>query len=51
MGLRWPEPIDMCVGYVLKSRFSARKMWPISMILLIRNNEWSNFKKLLFIFL
>ena len=26
MGLRWPEPIYMCVGYVLKSRFSAGKM-------------------------
>ena len=51
MGLRWPEPIYMCVGYVLKSRFSAGKMWSISMILVILNNEWSNFKKLLFIFL
>ena len=51
MGLRWPEPIYMCVGYVLKSRFSAGKMWSISMILLILNNEWSNFKKLLFILL
>ena len=26
MGLRWPEPIYMSVGYVLKLRFSAGKM-------------------------
>ena len=39
MDLRWPEPIYMCVGYVLKSRFSAGKMGPISMILVILNNE------------
>ena len=30
--LRWPEPIYMRVGYVLKPRFSAGKIWPISMI-------------------
>ena len=44
-GLRWPEPIDMRVGYVFKSRFSAGKIWPISMIFVILSKEWSNFKK------
>ena len=34
-----------------QSRFSARKIWPISIIFGILNKEWSNFKKLLFIFL
>ena len=49
--LRWPEPIYRRVCYVLKSRFSAGKIRPISMIFGILNKEWSNFKKLLFIFL
>ena len=49
--LRWPEPIYLRVGYVFQSRFSAAKIWPISIIFGILNKEWSNFKKLLFIFL
>ena len=40
----------MRVGYVFQSRFSAGKIWPISMIFVIFTKEWSNFKKLLFIF-
>ena len=35
--LRWPEPIYMRFGYVLKSSFSAGKIWPISMIFGILN--------------
>ena len=49
--LRWPELIYMRFGYVLKSSFSAGKIRPISLIFGILNKEWSNFKKLLFIFL
>ena len=48
---RWPEPIYVRVGYVLKSPFSAGKTSPISVIFGILNKEWSNLKKLLFIFL
>ena len=49
--LKWPEPIYMRVGYVFESRFSAEMILPISMIFGILNKEWSNVKKLLFIFL
>ena len=49
--LRWPEPIYMRVGYVFESRFSAGMILLISMIFGILNKEWSNFKKMLFIFL
>ena len=47
----WPEPIYMRVGDAFQSRFSAGKIWPISTIFVILTKEWSNFKKLLFIFL
>ena len=49
--LRWPEPIYMRVGYVLEWRFSAGMIYPISMIFGILNKEWSDFEKLLIIFL
>ena len=50
--LRWPEPIYMRVGYVFESRFSEGVIQPISMIFGVLNIElWSNFKKMLFIFL
>ena len=49
--LRWPEPIYMRVGYVSESRFLAGMIYLISMIFGILNKEWSNFKKMLFIFL
>ena len=48
--LRWPEPIYMRVGYVSESRFLAGMIYLISMIFGILNKEWSNFKKMLFIF-
>ena len=38
-------------GDAFKSRFWAGKIWPISMIVVILTKEWSNVKKLLFIFL
>ena len=41
----------MRVGYVFESRFSAEMILPTSMIFGILNKEWSNVKKLLFIFL
>ena len=41
----------MRVGYVFESRFSAGMILLISMIFGILNKEWSNFKKMLFIFL
>ena len=49
--LRWPEPIYLRAGYVFESRFSAEMIQPISTILGILNEEWSNFKKMLSIFL
>ena len=51
MLLRWPDRNYVRVGDVFKSRFSAGKIWPITMISVILTKEWSNFKKLLFIFL
>ena len=38
-------------GYVFESRFSAEMILQISIIFGILNKEWSNVKKLLFIFL
>ena len=49
--LRWPEPIYLLVGYVFESGFLAGMIWLISMIFGILNKEWSNIKKMLFIFL
>ena len=46
-----PETIYMRIGYVFESRFSAGMIQPISIIFGILNKEWSNFKKMLFIFL
>ena len=43
--LRWPEPIYMRFGYVFESRFSPGTIFGVL------NKEWSNFKKMLFIFL
>ena len=40
----------MRAGYVFDSRFSG-KIYPISMIFCIQNDEWRNFKQMLFIFL
>ena len=40
----------MRVGCVFELHFSAGKIYSISMIFGIRNKEWLNFKKLLFIF-
>ena len=48
--LRYPEPIYLRVGYVFESSFSAEMIQPISMSFGILNKEWSNFKKMLFIF-
>ena len=45
--MQWPNPIYMRVGYVFESRFSARTIWPISMIFGIGNKKWWNFKKVL----
>ena len=38
------------VGYVFESRFSKGVIQPISMIFGVLNKEWSNFKKMLYIF-
>ena len=46
-----PETIYKSIGYVFESRFSAGMIQPISIIFGILNKEWSNFKKMLFIFL
>ena len=49
--LKVAERIYLRVGYVFESRFSTGMIQPISMIFGILNKEWSNFKKMLFIFL
>ena len=41
----------MRVGYIFESRFSEEIIWPISMIFVISDKEWCNFKKMFFIFL
>ena len=48
---RWPGPTYMSVGYVFELRFSAGMIQPISMIFGILSKKWSNFKKMLYIFL
>ena len=50
--LRWQEPIYLRVGCVFESGFSAGMIWPLSMMFgILTQKEWSNFKKILFIFL
>ena len=51
VGLRWPEPIYLRVGYVFWIGFFGRNDLTDFSDFCILNKEWLNFKKMLFIFL